>query len=314
MTNPGRYSIFSYRYLIGVMLFALVGIGGSLLLPYVFIQEADIFIPVTSEKIPQGLIVTDMRLKGIEVRVRGLKSIIRALSRLKVRYTIDLSKANIGMNIIPIRKARFPFPKGVTIININPDVITVKVEKEIKKSLPVRISVTGNPAKGFSVVRMEVDPASVMLRGPAATLGPMDEVSTKHLDVTGLSGPFKKKVALDLKENLRLVDSSEIFLAHVVIKEQVVDKTFNNIPVIGRQTPYVYRIMPPTIMIKVKGPSNLIEKLSEDSGIQAYIDLGGLKPGKYKKRATIMLPVKTTLIDAKPEIFNINIANRKTIR
>jgi YbbR domain-containing protein len=314
MTNPSRYSILSYRYLIGVMLFALIGIGGSLLVPYVFIQEADIFIPIDSEKIPEGLIVTDMPFNGIEVHVRGLKSIIRALSNLKIRYKIDLSNVNIGVNAIPIRKARVPFPKGVSILKINPDIITVKVEKEIKKNLPVRISLTGKPAKGFVVAGTEAEPASVMLRGSVTTLGPMDKVPTKDLDITGLSGSFKKKVALDLKESLRRVDSSEIILAHVVIKEQVIDKIFINVPVIGKQTPYVYRITPPTITIKVKGPSNLIEKLSEDSGIQAYIELKGLEPGRYKKRATITLPVKITLIDAKPEIFKLNIANQKIVR
>ena len=314
MTNLSRSSIFSYRYLIGVMLFALIGIGSSLLIPYVFIQEADIFIPIVSEKIPEGLIVTDMPLKGIEVHVRGLKSIIRALSNLKIRYTIDLSEVHIGANSIPIRKARVPFPKGVSILKIDPDVITVKVEKEIIKNLPVRISLTGKPAKGFVVAGTEAEPATVMLRGSEDSLGPMDKVSTKNIDITGLSASFKGKVALDLKESLRRVDSSEIILAHVVIREQVIDKIFNNVPVTGKQTPYVYRITPPAITIKVKGPSNLIEKLSENSGIQAYIDLIGLKPGKYKKRATITLPVKITLIDAKPEIFKLNITNQKIVR
>lgn len=314
MTNASRYSIFSYRNLIGVMLFALIGIGGSLLVPYLFIQEADIFIPISSEKVPKGLIVTDIPLKGIEVRVRGLKSMVRTLSHLKIRYRINLSKVKIGLNVIPIRKARFPFPKGISILYINPGIITVRVEKEIEKNLPVQISLIGKPAKGFAVVRTKVEPASVILRGDLATLGPMNKVSTKRIDITGLSASFKKKAALNLKESLRRVDSSEIILARVVICERVVDKIFNHVPVVGKQTPYVYRIMPPTIMIRVKGPSNLIEKLSEDSGIQAYIDLEGLKPGKYKKRATITLPVKTTLIDAKPETFRINIANRKTIR
>jgi YbbR domain-containing protein len=314
MTTPSRYSIFRNRYLIGVMLFALVGIGGSLLIPYVFIQEADIFLPIASEKVPKGLIVTDMPVKGMEVRVRGLKSVIRVLSRLKTHYMMDLSKVNVGVNTIPVRKDRVPFPKGVSILKTNPSVITVKVEKEIKKNLPVHLSLIGKPANGFAVVSTKAEPATVTLGGSIATLGPMDEVSTKHINITGLSGSFKKKVALNLKENLRLVDSSEIILAHVVIRERIVDKTFNNIPVIGKQTPYAYRIAPPTIAIRVKGPSNLIGKLSEDKGIQAYIDLQGLKPGRHKKRATIMLPVKITLIDAKPEIFDITIAKQKTHR
>lgn len=52
MTIPSRYSILKNRYLIGVMLLALVGIGGSSLITYVFIQEADIFLPITAEKVP----------------------------------------------------------------------------------------------------------------------------------------------------------------------------------------------------------------------------------------------------------------------
>ena len=314
MTNSGRYSILNYRFLTGVMLFALIGIGGSLFIPYVFIQETDIFVPIVAENVPEGLIVTDMPVKGIEVHVRGLKSITRVLSRRKIRYAIDLSKANIGVNTIPIRKARVPFPKGVLILKFNPDIIAVKVEKEIKKNLPVRISLAGKPAKGFVVVGTQAEPASVRLRGPANTLGPMDNVLTKQLNITGLSGSFKRKVALDLKESLKRVNSSKIILAHVVIRERVVDKIFKNIHINGKQTPYEYRITPPTITIKVKGPSNLVEHLSEDRGIDAYIDLKELKPGVYKKRATITLPVKITLIDAKPEIFIIKIANKKTIR
>ncbi len=314
MTTPSRYSIFKNRYLIGVMLFALVGIGGSLLIPYVFIQETDIFLPISAEKVPKGLIVTDMPIKGTEVRVRGLKSAVRALPRRKIYYTMDLSKVHVGMNTIMVRKDRVPFPQGISILKINPSIINVKVEKEIKKNLPVHISLTGKPADGFAVVSTKAEPVSVALGGSIATLGPMDEVSTKHVNINGLSGPFKKKVALNLKENLRLVDSSELILAHVVIRERIVDKTFRNIPVIGRQTPYAYRITPPTITIRVKGPSNLVEKLSEDRGIQAYIDLQGLKPGRHKKRAAITLPVKITLIDAKPEIFNITVAKQKTNR
>ena len=314
MTTPSRYSIFRNRYLIGLMLFALVGIGGSLLIPYIFIQEADIFLPINAEKVPKGLIVTDMPVKGIEAGVRGLKSIIRVLPRRKIHYTMDLSNATVGVNTIQVRKDRVPFPKGVSILKINPSVITVKVEKEIKKNLPIHVSLIGKPANGFAVVGTKAEPASVTLGGAVAILGPMDEVSTKHININGLSGSFKKKVALNLRENLQSVDSPRIILAHVVIRERIVDKTFNNIPVIGKQTPYTYRIAPPTITIRVKGPNNLIGKLSEDKGIQAYIDLQGLKPGKHKKRATITLPVKIALMDAKPEIFDITISKLKTNR
>jgi YbbR domain-containing protein len=307
MTNPSAFSILSFRNLTGLILFFFIGIGIFLLWPYASIQEADIFIPVDSEKIPEGLIVTNGPFTGIEVHVRGPKSIIRTLSELKIQYTIDLSGVNIGVNFIPIHQAKIPLPNGISILKINPDSITVKVENEIKKKLPVNISLTGKPAKGFMVVGSKAKPMSVILRGSEDTLSQMDKVSTQPINIKGLSGSFKKEVALDLVENLKLVDSSKIILANVFIEEQLTTKTFDNIPVQGDGSLYIYRITPPVITIKVKGPVNMIEKLYGSNGVQVYVDLKGLKPGVYNKRATITLPVKTTLIDAKPEIFKVKI-------
>lgn len=314
MTNSITSSIINFRILIGLILFFFVGIGIFLLWPYVSIKEADIFIPVDSEKIPDGLILTNGPLKGIEVHVRGPKSIIRTLSDLKIRYMIDLSGVNIGVNIIPIHQARIPFPSGISILKINPDSVTVKVENEIKKKLPVNISLTGKPAKGFMVVGAEAKPMSVTLRGSEDTLGQMDRISTKPINLKGASSSFKKEVALDLVENIKLVDASNIILAKVLINEQLTTKTFDNIPVKGNGSLFVYRITPPIITIKVKGPVNMIDKLYGNNRVQVYVDLKGLKPGVYRKRATITLPVKTTLIDAKPEIFKINIEGQKGIR
>ena len=314
MTNHRTYPILNFRNLTGLILFFFIGAGIFLLWPYISNKEADIFIPVNSEKIPEGLIITNGPFKGVEVHVRGPKSIIRTLSNLKVQYTIDLSRVNIGVNIIPIDQARIPFPKGISILKINPDSITVKVEEEIKKKLPVHILLTGKPAKGFMVVGAESKPMSVTLRGSEDTLGRMDKVSTKPINIKGLSGSFKREVTLDLVENMRLVDSSKIILATVMINEQLTTITFDNIPVQGEGGVYVYRITPPVITIKVKGPVNMIEKLYGSNGVQVYVDLKGLKPGIYKKRATITLPVKTTLIDATPEIFKVKIIDQKRIR
>jgi YbbR domain-containing protein len=314
MTNPISFSILNSRNLTGLILFFFIGVGIFLLWPYVSVQETDVFIPADSENIPEGLIITNGPFTGIEVHVRGPKSIIRTLSDLKMQYTIDLSAVNIGVNIIPIYQARIPLPNGVSILKINPNSITVKVENEIKKKLPVNISLTGKPAKGFMVVGAESKPMSVTLRGSEDTLGRMDKVSTKPINIKGLSGSFKREVTLDLVENMRLVDSSKIILATVIIKEQLTTITFDNIPVQGEGGVYVYRITPPVITIKVKGPVNMIEKLYGSNGVQVYVDLKGLKPGIYKKRATITLPVKTTLIDATPEIFKVKIIDQKRIR
>ncbi|MCK5194152.1 MAG: hypothetical protein KAQ71_10105 [Desulfobulbaceae bacterium] len=272
------------------------------------LQETDIFIPVDSGQIPAGLTITGPPLKGIEVHVRGPKSTIRTLSDLKIRYVLDLSGVKVGINSIPIKKDRITLPEGVLIVSINPTFLTVRIANKTKKKLPVIISFSGKPAAGFIVAGATAKPLSVILQGPENILGPMDKVLTKPIDIKGLAESFKKEVVLNLAEDLEIISPSGIILAEVSIEENIVTKKFNNIQVEGKNSPFMYSIMPPTINIEVKGPVNIIEKLHKNKGIEVYVDLKGLKHGVYVRRAAITLPVKITLIGAKPELFTVKIS------
>ncbi len=312
MTNNSRLSILSIRNFKWLVLCCFLGIGVFLLWSGLSFQETDIFIMVDFGKIPSGLTITGTPLKGIEARVRGPRSAIKALSDLKLQYVLDLSGIDVGIKSVPIKSNRIPLPHGISIIKINPDFLTVKVENEIRKKLPVIVAFSGKPATGFTVSSAFAKPLSVTLRGPENALNPMEEVLTKPIDIKGLSESFKKEIALDLSENIKSVAHSGIVLAEIFIKEKIGTKKITDIFVQGKDTEYVYSIKPTAIEIEVKGPVNIVEKLIKDKGVEVYVDLKGLKPGIYIRRATITLPVKTTLISVKPEIFTVTIQrNRK---
>ena len=275
------------------------------------LQETVILIPVDSTQIPAGLTITGPSLKSIEVHVRGPRSALRSLSNLKIQYVLDLSGVHIGINSISIKKDRIILPKGISIIRINPTFLAVAIENKIKKELPVKISFSGKPAKGFIVSGAVAKPSSVIIQGPENILGPMDKVLTKPIEIKGLSESFKKEVALDLVEDLEIISPSEIIFAEILIEEKIVNKKFFDIPVEGKNSPFSYMITPPTLNIEVKGPVNIIEKLHTEKWITVYVDLKGLTPGIYVKRATITLPVKTTLIGVTPEIFTVKIGKEK---
>ena len=274
------------------------------------LHETDILIPVVSEGIPEGLTTTGTPLKDIEVSVRGQKSVIRTLPDLKLQYVLDLSGIDIGIESIPINKEHITLPEGISIIKITPGFLTVRVEKEIKKELPVKIAFSGKPATGFTVASALAKPLSMILQGPENVLSPIEEILTKPIDIKGLSGSFKKEIALDLPEDIETAAHSGIILAEIVIKEKIVTKKITDIIVNGKGTTYDYSIKPPIIDIEVKGPGHIIEKLHKETGVKVYVDLKGLNPGIYIRRATITLPVKTTLIRVKPEIFTVKINAR----
>lgn len=310
MTSRRDLSVFSRRNLIWPILLFIIGAGLFFLISCSAVEEADIFVPVDPGEISEGLTITGPLLKGLEVRVRGSRSAVAGLSDLKPKYLLDLSGVVVGVNTIPVNPDRILFPEAISIIKIYPSFLTVKIDKEIQKEVPVVIAFSGKPAPGFFVADAVAKPSSVTLRGPECVLDPIEKGLTKSIVVKGLSESFKKEIALDLAEDLDIVSPSKIILAEIFIEKKIVTRNFDDIIVEGKGTPYIYRITPPVINIEAKGPLNDIDKLQSENGIQVYVDLKGLNPGVYVRRAVISLPINTTLVNVEPEIFTVTLEHR----
>jgi len=92
----------------------------------------------------------------------------------------------------------------------------------------------------------------------------------------------------------------------IIVKEKLVEKWLN-IAIQATGGNYRYVITPASIEILIRGPMNTLKKLAQDNGIQVYVDLEGLKPGTYVRRAVIKPPLNTTLVEAKPEVFTVKV-------
>ncbi len=307
MTSHAPSSIYSRRHIKRLFTCFVLGAVTILLLYGCARQEADIFLPVETEGLPAGLTLTGPPLPGIDVLVRGSKSALANLPDRKLRYLLDLSAVKPGLNNITIEQKKIPLPKGISVIKVHPAFITIRVEKEIQKDLPVVITFAGKPAAGYFVAAAVADPLTVNLRGPENILAPMEKILTEPIDLNGRSESFKKEIALNLTEELANVGASNIVQAEILLAEKIVTRNYDDIAVRGQGTSYAYQITPPTINIEVKGPLNVLETLSAAKGPEVYVELKGLKPGVYVRRATITLPVKTTLTGVNPEIFTVKI-------
>jgi hypothetical protein len=271
--------------------------------------EADIFVPLDITALPAGLALKEMPPHGVEIRVRGPEKAVRHLLGQPLAYRLDLSGTSEGVTSIPIRPERFGLPREVAILHAHPDPLIFSIEREINKEVAVVVTVTGSPAPGFYVAGLRPIPSTVVLRGPKNGLDPVETARTKPIDVSGFHESTKKEVALDLIEGVVPVGPGTVILAELTIAEKEATRTFAQIPVTGKNARYRFTITPPQIGIEVKAPVNTLKKLETD-GIEVYVDLQGLTPGVYPRRAVIALPVDATLMQAKPEIFTVKIQPR----
>ena len=271
------------------------------------IHETEILVPVEPSKIPQGLILVGPPFKEIELRVRGSDSALEHLSHNVPQYNLDLSGVAVGMESIPINPEMIKMPEEVKIIRIHPAYLTVKVDRLKKKQVPIKVTVSGDPASRYFISSTLTQPSTVWLCGPEAVLSFINQILTKPIDVTGQSESFKKEIALELAAGVQVCASSGIILAEITIAEKDISRRFTDILVEGQNNPLQFKISPPSMTVEIKGPQNIVENLQPQKDIQVIVELKGLNPGVYVRRATITLPVKTTLVSAEPELFTVKI-------
>jgi len=270
-------------------------------------MKTSIKIPVETKNISTGLIVTGPPVQGIEIQVTGPVEAIQSLPGTKLNFDLDLSGKGIGIHIIAVSADLIKLPKGITIVKLNTPSITIRIDREIKKEVAVAVVIDGKPAPGYQTAGVQIEPGKVVLRGPQMVLKGIEKISTNPIDCTDASESFKKKIALNLPENVSKLLPTDPILAHVHIEEMLISRTFEKLKVTGHNSKHSFSITPPVIRIEVKGPYSIVNDLENCPEFEIYIDLKNLDPGVYVRRATIALPVTTVLLGVSPEIFTVKI-------
>ena len=271
-------------------------------------NETQIKVPVVVRNLPPGKMVTGPPFQGIEISMRGPATLLSSLPDLKLQYVLDLSTMETGIHSVPVRVEQLNLPQGLSVVSLQPPSIQVRLETEARKEVAVTVFFKGTPAPGYFVAQTATTPGKVLLRGPKRVLDTVENVSTIPIDVSNVSESFKKEITLDLSADLEMPTPKIPILAEITLSEIIQTKSFSNIKVQGNNSQHAFEITPPVITIDVKGPATLLETLTSSPDFKVYLDIRGLVPGVYVRRASLELPVGMTLISAAPEIFTIRIA------
>jgi len=293
-----------------VFLSLVIGMTGMLLASDATHNESHIKVPVTTQNLPRGTLLTGSPIQGIELHLRGPAEILNTLPELKLHYVLDLTALGTGSHSVPIRIDQLNLPQGLSVVNIEPQSIQVQLETEIRKEVRVTVFFKGSPATGYFVAQTSATPEKVLIRGPKRALDEITSVGTYPVDVSGIAESFKKEITLDLPNDFDALTPRSPIQVTVTISEEIQTKHFSDILVQSNATEHNCEISPPVISMDVKGPVNLLETLTTAPDFVVYVDIKGLEPGVYVRRATIELPVATTLVGVSPEIFTVTISDK----
>ena len=133
-------------------------------------------VPLDIRNQPANLVIVS-NIPPITVRINNTQGV----SVSDLYAYVDLTGAVPGQHSFEVKMNT---PQGVTIESISPKTVILTLDLVKDKILPVDVSITGKPEKGFVVGEYQVNPSVVNVRGPTSILDKLESVSVE-VNVTG---------------------------------------------------------------------------------------------------------------------------------
>ncbi|GAB6183024.1 CdaR family protein [Thermodesulfovibrio hydrogeniphilus] len=159
--------------------------------------ETSLEIPLEFKNTPSEMEILKQSVKKITVSISARERIFREISRAEIRVIVDLSNVKYGENSIPITRSSIKLPRGIEILRIEPSVVKVFMDKKERKTVPVRAVVTGNPAQGFILSSVEVNPSSITIEGAKSELDRIRVLKTEPVDIEGINENLTTQVKIN---------------------------------------------------------------------------------------------------------------------
>ncbi len=230
--------------------------------------ERGLAVPVELRNVPRDLELTGDPVNTVDVRVRASPGLINSLDPGAIRATIDLAGAQEGERIVQLSPEQIQAPQGFRVVKITPSLLTLNLERTVRKKVPVRPRVIGRPASGFEVAEITSDPAEVQITGPRSRVQEVESAFTEPVSVAGAEATVTETVNVGLEDPLLRLDGGSRVRVSAVVREAHETRTFDGLRVEPRGR--AARLSPSRVSVSVAGPVSQVRGLAA-SDLQAYV-------------------------------------------
>jgi YbbR domain-containing protein len=258
-------------------------------------------VPVEFINKPPDMVVTKQSPRSVNLRVSGSRSLLATMSSNSLKAVMDLEGAKPGKMVFSDLSEAVMLPNGTKITSISPAEVELTIEALTSKRVPVTVDLQGDPASGYVVQGVSVDPPFVEVTVGQIEAAQLQQLLTRPVDISGETKSVAREVPLALTslDPPRSVSKKKVQVA-VTINSRIREKTLTGIPVIVVGSRYKARIVPETIQVRIQYPYQMEETVAA-GGIIATIDMTDNKPGTYSRRSAVKLPEGASLLESIPE-------------
>ena len=258
-------------------------------------------LPIQIVNLPENLLLLNEELPEINVVVEGPKTILQfSKDAFPKVYPVDLKGKKAGTLAVRVDPQRLALPRGTTVAQISPSLITLRLREVSTLRLPVRVRLKGTPKRGYVLKDVWVNPPTIEITALKEELRRLRVIHTEPIFLAGHSQDFTQVVPLDLTGlHIKKITTQEVEVT-VKIGPRMVRRVFHRIPVKPIGGPA--RVTPRRVAVEVEGPEVLMKRLAIREG---YVNVETLGPGTYSLAVTFALPPEFRVLSVNPATVRV---------
>jgi YbbR domain-containing protein len=267
--------------------------------------------PVELKNFPERTVLVGReRIDTVAVRLNGPSALLASLDGRRAPIVLDVSGIEPGREVrLKVRDEMIRVPRGVRILDVEPERVALRLEEIRTAVLPVRVVRSGEVGNGYRVESVKATPGNVEVTGPTSTLAALTVVETEPLDLGGLTASTQRPLAL-VRGEQTLAITPERVIAHIEVEAVTIARELKRVPVEVRNVDHPFQLRPQHVKLTVRGPERTVQGLELEAG-SVYVDGAALGVGEHSVEAEVALPPGVELVKREPAALNLQILERK---
>lgn len=243
------------------------------------------------------------------VRVRGPESKVSQVVGTLVEITIAGRQNDLRSDFEPV--AIDTNEAEVSLVEIIPKSVTVHVpimQWLDTRDIPVNPSLVGQPAPGYRIADLTIDPQILTVYGRSDVLASTTTLQTEPIDYEGITQTLQTTVPLRLPTGLFIFSAQSTVTVTLTVETIRSGLTLEVAPTIRGLAPsFTATIGLDTVIVILSGPLASMEALDLAS-VEVILDVKGLSLGDYTITPEIKLPSDIEIENITPQAVPVKIA------
>lgn len=264
-------------------------------------------VTVTLGTVPEGLFVGPPQTEPASVTVQGASSRVDSVSAVVARVAIDESALNVDREVELV--AVDANGNQVPNVEIDPERARVRIavaRQLANRTLPVVPQLVGEPAVGYRITSVTVEPLIITVSGEEATLTQLNDAPTEPIDVSGRTGDLETMVGLALPGDVTVSGSDQVRVVLTIAPVEGSQTFSAGVVLQGTQSDLIYRLATPSVSITLGGAASALAAF-DASTFTATVDVSGLSPGDHSVPVTVAPHPELEVLAINPTEVALNI-------